>query len=115
MGLSRGEGRQVFGWMVTCARSGPRESAAALRGSGELGASGSGGLREYWCKHKFNSTKATWSLNGTVISTLFTAFRQLVSSTNGIILVTNRPTKDKVLLECKFIQNQSSCGQHVNS
>ena len=43
MGLSRGEGWQVFGWMVTCARSGPRESAAALRGSGELGASGSGG------------------------------------------------------------------------
>ena len=103
MGLSGGEGRQVFGWMVTCARSGPRESATALRGSGELGASGSGGLREYWCKRKFNSKKATWSLNGTLISTLFTAFRQLVSSTNGIILVTNRPTKDKVLLECKFI------------
>ena len=46
----------MFGWMVTCARSGPRESAAAaLRGSGELGASGSGGLRENWCKRVFKS------------------------------------------------------------
>ena len=67
MGLSRGEGRQVFGWMVTCARSGPRESAAALRGSGELGASGSGGLREYWCKRVVNSKEATKSVYGALI------------------------------------------------
>ena len=105
----------MFGWMVTCARSGPRESAAALSSSGELGASGSGGLREYWCKRVVNSKKSNLEFHKTLISTLFSAFGQLVSSTDGIALATKRPTKNNVLLECEFIQIQSSCGQHVNS